>query len=100
MISLHDICNFVKKLNQKLNLDDTVDVMEGKKFFKLILNSAFNNSVSTYCFIDKDNGNIIKPASTTSPSKYIRGNILDENPTECCRSYGLIEVKIGRKKNV
>ena len=99
MANLHDICDFVKKLNQKLNLGDTIDVTEGKKFFKLTLNSAFNNSLSTYCFVDKNNGDIVKQVSATL-SKFVRGNIFNDNPTECCKSYGLAELKIGRKKNV
>lgn len=48
---------------------------KGRKFYTLYIK---DNSMSVFCFIDKD-GNIYKPASATIPAKGIRGNIYNEN---------------------
>ena len=41
-----------------------------------------------YCFVDKTNGDILKPASWKAPAKHARGNVHDENPVARCTHYG------------
>ena len=33
---------------------------------------------SAYCFVDKTNGDVLKPAGWKAPAKHARGNIFDE----------------------
>ena len=46
---------------------------EGRKYFKII------NGDSVYCFVNKQNGDILKAASWAAPAKHARGNIFDED---------------------
>ena len=45
---------------------------------------------SAYAFIDKSNGDVLKPASWNAPAKHARGNIFaDDNGLNCCGPYGI-----------
>jgi len=70
------------------NLKPTkIELMPGNKYIKVV---RFD-SRSVYCFIDKANGNILKPASwkAPEPKKIPRGNIFNNNPLEGCGVYSV-----------
>lgn len=52
----------------------TYTVTETPKYFK-IWQVLFNQQKSIFCFIDKETGDIYKPASTKAMAKGARGNI-------------------------
>lgn len=49
----------------------------GKRYAKLVKTSKVSGSV--YCFVDLNNGDILKPAGWSKPAKTARGNIFNEN---------------------
>lgn len=68
---LNEFCNFVKELLNKEGLD--LEVEPGRRYVKLI--SSRNGSRSVWCFVEKNTGAILKPASWKAPAKHARGNI-------------------------
>lgn len=52
-------------------------VSSGKRYFKIIRVEESGKSV--YAFIDKTNGDVLKPATWNAPAKHARGNIFDES---------------------
>lgn len=65
---------------------------DGKRYIKIVTEDtdpAFKGQ-SAYCFIDKENGDVLKPASWRAPAKHARGNIFDSsNGLACCGPYGV-----------
>lgn len=53
---------------------NTYTVTETPKYFK-IWQGLFNRQESIFCFVDKETGDIYKPASTKAIAKGARGNI-------------------------
>lgn len=58
-----------------------IKIYEGKKFFKVFSVEKKNDIEQAggkhlICFIDKNNGDIYKPASFNAPAKHKRGNVL------------------------
>ena len=52
--------------------------------------TRWGSSESVHCFVDRTNGNILKPAGWKSPvTKNPRGNIRDENPLAGVTQYGV-----------
>lgn len=49
----------------------TLTTKDGRRYVKVIRDS------SVHCFIDKTNGDVLKPASWRAPAKHARGNIFD-----------------------
>jgi len=70
---------------------------EGKRYIKVCTGIEETSKVgSSYCFIDKTNGNVLKPASWSSPAKHARGNIFDaDNGLDCCGPYGVTYLRGG-----
>lgn len=64
-----------------------LDLSEGRRYFKLISCSGMvgisvqgeESSKSAWCFVDKDNGDVLKPADWKKPAKHARGNLRDES---------------------
>lgn len=46
---------------------------EGSRYSKITVGT------SVWCFVDKTNGDVLKPASWKAPAKHARGNIFDEH---------------------
>ena len=61
-----------------------VELQEGPKYIRVVARDVFEGEVrsdtgSAYCFIDRSNGNILKPAGWKTPEKKNpRSNITDE----------------------
>ena len=53
----------------------------GRKYWKI---NETNGGV--HAFIDRNNGNVFKPASYKSPAKHVRYNLLDESSFNNCIS--------------
>ncbi|UNH61122.1 hypothetical protein SSZBM1_5 [Synechococcus phage S-SZBM1] len=58
-----------------------------RKYFRLVMQyKTGSKQRSVHAFIDKQTGNVYKPASWKSPAKHIRYNLLDDNSRELCYS--------------
>ena len=58
--------------------DTVFDVKEGRKYWKI------HDGNGVHAFVDRNNGNVFKPASWKSPSKGVRYNLLDEYSRLSC----------------
>lgn len=69
-----------------------LSIERGKKYAKVMEQVWIhqNKGQSTlFCFIDMENGDVLKPASWKAPAKHARGNIYDEfNGVNGVDSYG------------
>ena len=68
-------CNIISKsYNEKFgyNQDEEIVYKVNKRYTKLI------KGRSVYCFVDNDNGDVLKSAGWNQPAKHARGNIFDE----------------------
>ena len=63
---------------------------KGSKYIKIIAEDVGKgmNSRTVWGFVDKSNGDILKPASWSKPAKHNRGNIFDEDPLLFIGHYG------------
>lgn len=81
----------VEKIQKmKINYADgkLVTVKDGKRYSKIVYNG------SVYAFIDKSNGDVLKPASWNAPAKHARGNIFnDDYGFGCCGVYSVAYLK-------
>lgn len=95
------IIEFVAKLNEKFPreslLSSFFEYEIGKKYFKIVsvLKGAVGETISNsaYAFIDKETGDLFKPASWAAPAKHARGNILNETGINACGRYGVVRLK-------
>lgn len=62
---------------------DTFKVEDGRRYVRVWKGS------SCYFFVDKTNGDVLKPASWKAPAKHARGNIFTNHATECMGPYGV-----------
>ena len=75
------ILDFVKKCRvlvrdqgrDRLGYD--LEIGGGRKYTKIIMNTG--NQHSVWAFIDRTNGDVLKPASWKAPAKHSRGNLYD-----------------------
>jgi hypothetical protein len=67
------VTNFLKEHDQKYNQIRPIKKNEGKRYIKIVVGT------SAWAFIDKENGDILKPASWAAPAKHARGNIFDDH---------------------
>ena len=94
-----DIINADYKINFP-NLKPTLlSTTSGKKYVKVIAKAQSGSGTSAWAFIDKSNGDILKPATWAAPAKHARGNIFDQdNGTRSVSAYGPDYLQPGRKK--
>jgi hypothetical protein len=60
-------------------------VIEGKRYFKIVEKDG-----GVFAFIDKNNGDVLKPASWSAPAKHARGNIFaPDGGINCVGKYGI-----------
>ena len=70
--------NFMNHLNNVMDKPDGYSYelnTRGSKYFKVEMLSRGSRSV--YCFINKRNGDILKPAGWSGPAKGRRGSVID-----------------------
>ena len=70
--------NFINHLNNVMDKPDGYSYelnTRGSKYFKVEMLSRGSRSV--YCFINKRNGDILKPAGWRAPAKGARGSVID-----------------------
>ena len=70
--------NFMNHLNNVMDKPDGYSYelnTRGSKYFKVEMLSRGSRSV--YCFINKRNGDILKPAGWRGPAKGRRGSVID-----------------------
>lgn len=53
------------------NIIDKFGFEKGRKYIKV------TKGGSVHCFVNKENGDVLKPASWAAPAKHARGNIFD-----------------------
>jgi len=61
--------------------DLKVSVQELKRYFKIL--TVFNGNSSVHSFVDKNTGDVYKPASFVRPCKSSKYNILEAESREC-----------------
>ena len=66
---------------------------QGKRYIRIASLRMQNGKVvdrqgSAWAFIDKTNGDILKPASWKKPAKHARGNVLDKSSWKKMTPYG------------
>jgi hypothetical protein len=92
----YKVTEFLSIMQNKLDAHDTeinrrkLMAVEGKRYYKIVqvrLHSAGlpaplnlqSAGQSVFCFIDKNSGDVLKPASWAAPAKHARGNVFDES---------------------
>lgn len=88
-----DYCQGVIDGHYKKNFNNLkipkLDITEGGRYIKFVrLNAETNRPESVWCFVDKSNGDILKPASYNAPAKHARGSIYDKNSWKSIGPYG------------
>lgn len=71
----------------KMGISKVTFIFEtGRKYHK-ILEIDSRGDQSTHAFVDKETGDVYKPASYKSPAKGVRYNLLDEQSRNDCLKY-------------
>ena len=83
ILNIHDKKQKYADRNGFTNYKQHIEITEGQRYIKLIDVSDFGHGRSVYAFIDKTNGDILKPAGWAGPAKHARGNIFDESTWHC-----------------
>lgn len=68
--------HYNKKSDFKLSLGSKLVVVSGSKYDKMYVIEPHGQR-KIYCFINRENGDILKPATATAPAKGARGNVFD-----------------------
>lgn len=77
---LSDIANKHWQDNKFVHDPPHFEAKHGKKYVKIVRkDSRQSSSGSAHSFIDKETGDVLKPASWNAPAKHARGNIHDEH---------------------
>lgn len=66
-----------KKLPPLLRVELAYTV--GPKYIRVIAKEGNRIGGYAFCFVDKTNGDVLKPASYKGPAKHARGNIFNED---------------------
>ena len=56
--------------------DCNLSLVDGRRYIKIVAHISIHSS-SVFAFIDKTNGDILKPATWKAPAKHARGNLFD-----------------------
>jgi len=77
---------------EKITGKNKLEIEEGRKYIKVIrVNDALHRT-STYCFINKVNGDVLMAASWSAPAKHARGSIYTPGK-EGVDEYGALYLK-------
>jgi hypothetical protein len=90
---LADMQKMVDKYHQKNfpNQGGILRPMKGKRYYRITNTNTFQGQegqTSAWAFIDKTNGDILKPASWRAPAKHARANIFDKSSWRNIGPYG------------
>jgi hypothetical protein len=78
-----DICDTYMAKNFPNNPKDVMAFSEGRRYIRI------TRGGSAHAFIDRKNGDVLKPASWKAPAKHARGNIFDvDNGLKFMGPYG------------
>ena len=69
-------------------------IKKGKKFYKICMgwkqpNPQFGEDISVHAFVDKETGEVYKPAGWKQPAKHVRFDMRDE--TQRARMYAICD---------
>lgn len=67
---------------------ETFQHTTGPKYIRVTRHHSTDHG-SAYCFVNRENGDILKPAGFKTPAKHARGNIFDADPVKGCGPYGV-----------
>lgn len=96
MVTKADVEKYVAEVQKRTDhtylehpaADPKISFTEGKRFFKVAVTTWGQTSV--HSFVDKENGDVLKPASWDRPALHARGNILSEyHGAEALSDYGV-----------
>lgn len=63
-----------------------ISIGGGRKYIKIV---RVDNQTSVHCFVNTENGDVLKAASWKAPAKHARGNIFKEdNGLDCMSQFG------------
>jgi hypothetical protein len=83
MINAHYAQNFPILTPSKLTVN------EGRKYWKVVSTSdGGSGQTVVYAFVDKNNGEVYKPATWRAPAKHSRGNVSDEDISKFMTPHG------------
>ena len=71
------IDDYLKKMGYDWSEVLSVDV--GKRYVRVVKTDSSGGRRSAFCFVDKENGDVLKTASWKVPAKHARGNIFDSD---------------------
>ena len=80
-----DLCQkLVDEHMRNYSWESKLSVTKGRRYDKIICEDVHkeprrNNSKRVWAFVDKINGDILKPEGWKKPAKHARGNIYDED---------------------
>jgi hypothetical protein len=61
------------------NPKEHLEAIQGSRYIKIVRKSIDSTGRSAWAFIDRTNGDVLKPAGWASPAKHARGNLFDEH---------------------
>ena len=75
---------------KKYSWVNKLSVNKGRRYDKIISEDigTSSNQTRVWAFIDKTNGNILKPESWKKPAKHARGNIYEDDCMQFIGPYG------------
>ena len=56
-----------------------LEVQPGRRYMKIVARDTDGSSCRVYAFVDKTNGDVLKPASFKQPADHARGNVFDQS---------------------
>jgi hypothetical protein len=70
------------------NLDRSVLTPDPGRRYVRIWCDRGNGTKYAYCFVDKTNGDVLKPATWKAPAKHARGNVFKGQAADSVTAYG------------
>ena len=78
---INAVKDYLDILNEKLTTTNrTASVVDGRKYYKVVVQDTNGTNKSVHSFIDRSNGDLYKAASWFQPAKGARYNLLTDIP--------------------
>lgn len=94
--------NFLAKLQAKIDAMYAQDggpcgviftAEVGQRYVRVVSNNTLNGVMgggrSSYAFVDRVNGDVLKSESWKKPAKHARGSIFDSDPVAACQQHSV-----------